>query len=258
MSKIDIWSTRIANFSQVGVLALAVFGYFYTVLPVYQKSLLDEEIAKKTLELENKDKKIAEINKQLEERASVLKSLSDEVSAAKKDAATAKTNLRSMQGKYSKQYSELRIHLLSQFISLAYSQCHKLNWDNQTIAKCFNKVANSGEMSELNNADIIKLKRSIANETPTLITNYNIKKDALDRAVRDINNKIKEAENECNNNRRKPEYKDEIQKISIDHDCAIKKMNAGNGEIKLQLEFIFAKEKIMSDSLSTIATKAAN
>lgn len=50
-SKFDVWLSRASYFSQVGLLAAAIFGYFYTVLPLYQKAVLDEEIAKKELEL---------------------------------------------------------------------------------------------------------------------------------------------------------------------------------------------------------------
>lgn len=42
---------KLAAVAQVLMLVLVGFGYWYTVLPVYQKSLLDEEIAKKTIEL---------------------------------------------------------------------------------------------------------------------------------------------------------------------------------------------------------------
>jgi predicted nucleotidyltransferase len=35
----------------MGVLLLALFGYFYTVRPIYQKELLDEQIAEKEMEL---------------------------------------------------------------------------------------------------------------------------------------------------------------------------------------------------------------
>ncbi|MDT7848285.1 hypothetical protein Q9292_01580 [Methylophilus sp. VKM B-3414] len=48
---IDIWLARLSHLSQLGLLIIAAYGYVYTVLPVYQKSLLDEQIAKKELEL---------------------------------------------------------------------------------------------------------------------------------------------------------------------------------------------------------------
>ena len=40
------FSSIVANFCQFGILALAVFGYFYTVRPVYQNQKLNEENAK--------------------------------------------------------------------------------------------------------------------------------------------------------------------------------------------------------------------
>jgi len=58
ISLIDKTLSRVANASQLGLLLLAGFGYFYTVIPVYQKSLLDEEIAKKTIELNAKDSEL--------------------------------------------------------------------------------------------------------------------------------------------------------------------------------------------------------
>lgn len=258
MSKIDIWSTRIANFSQLGVLILAVFGYFYTVLPVYQKSLLDEEIAKKTLELESKDKKISEFNQILKDRAQELKTLSDQVDIAKKDADTAKTSLRTMQGKYSKQYSELRIHLFGQFISLAYDKCAKVKWEKQTLGKCLNNVVDSKEMSELSSADINRLRKSVSTELPIMINDYNTKKFEYDRQIMEFDNKTKQAENECKILKSRPDYQDSIKKISIDHDCDVKIMNASTGKTQVILKFIFTKEKVMNDALNVMATKAVN
>jgi hypothetical protein len=48
---LDTWLTRASSLSQPLLLCLAVFGYFYTVLPVYQKELLSEQIAAKEIEL---------------------------------------------------------------------------------------------------------------------------------------------------------------------------------------------------------------
>lgn len=51
---------NLASISQLALVVLAAFGYFYTVIPVYQKERLSEEIAKKQiefdrLEIANKD-----------------------------------------------------------------------------------------------------------------------------------------------------------------------------------------------------------
>jgi hypothetical protein len=50
-AKLDVYLGRAASLSQPLVLCLAVFGYFYTVVPVYQKELLSEQIAGKEIEL---------------------------------------------------------------------------------------------------------------------------------------------------------------------------------------------------------------
>lgn len=49
--KLDVWLPRFANFTQVALLALTVGGFYFTVLPLYQKALLDEAYARKEIEL---------------------------------------------------------------------------------------------------------------------------------------------------------------------------------------------------------------
>jgi len=46
VNDIDKWIQRLAHLSQVGLLLLTVFGFFYTVIPLYQKAALDEAISK--------------------------------------------------------------------------------------------------------------------------------------------------------------------------------------------------------------------
>lgn len=57
--RVDIWLLRAAQIATVLGVAIAVFGYFYTVRPVYQKALLDEAIAKKELEIKEANNAIA-------------------------------------------------------------------------------------------------------------------------------------------------------------------------------------------------------
>lgn len=49
---IDAWLVRLGYLSQIGLLALGAFGLFYTVIPLYQKAVIDEQIAQKTLQLQ--------------------------------------------------------------------------------------------------------------------------------------------------------------------------------------------------------------
>lgn len=57
---IDLYLSRLSHLSQMGLLIVAVIGYFYTVVPLYQKSLLDEQIAQKELELKSQQKALKE------------------------------------------------------------------------------------------------------------------------------------------------------------------------------------------------------
>lgn len=50
-SRFDIWFSRLANLAQFGFFILTIGGFYFTVLPLYQKALLDEAIAKKEVEL---------------------------------------------------------------------------------------------------------------------------------------------------------------------------------------------------------------
>lgn len=58
-ASIDQWFDRAGQASQVLLLLLGVFGYFYTVLPLYQKALLAEEIAKTSPDLNNATDELA-------------------------------------------------------------------------------------------------------------------------------------------------------------------------------------------------------
>lgn len=48
---IDTWLLRLSYIAQIGLFVFSVGTIYYTVIPLYQKSLLDEAIAKKEVEL---------------------------------------------------------------------------------------------------------------------------------------------------------------------------------------------------------------
>lgn len=78
---IDKLLSRASHIAQIVLVAVAVFGYFYTVVPVYQKDLLSEEISQKEIELiklKEETKSFPKAIKDLEEKAQSLeKSISD-------------------------------------------------------------------------------------------------------------------------------------------------------------------------------------
>lgn len=56
MKLLDVWLPRINHFSQLGLFAIAMWSLYFTVLPLYQKAVLEESIAKKELELAASEK----------------------------------------------------------------------------------------------------------------------------------------------------------------------------------------------------------
>jgi len=86
-TKFDYYLQIVTNLSQIILVALAIFGYFYTVLPFYQNQLLVEENAQLIVEkneileslkereeyynreIEIKTRELKEINKELEKKA---------------------------------------------------------------------------------------------------------------------------------------------------------------------------------------------
>lgn len=53
---------NIEKISQLGLLLLAIFGYIYTVIPVYQKELLNEQIAHNNISISKQKNKISILN----------------------------------------------------------------------------------------------------------------------------------------------------------------------------------------------------
>ena len=52
---------RLANISQPALLALGIFGYFYTVVPVFQKERLEEQAAKLELEKASAEQQLSDL-----------------------------------------------------------------------------------------------------------------------------------------------------------------------------------------------------
>ena len=50
---LDVWLQRLSHVSQLGLFVFTVGALYFTVIPLYQKALLDEQIARKEIELRN-------------------------------------------------------------------------------------------------------------------------------------------------------------------------------------------------------------
>lgn len=55
---LDTWLPRISHFSQFGLFVITIGSLYFTVLPLYQKAVLDEAIARKEVELAASEKSL--------------------------------------------------------------------------------------------------------------------------------------------------------------------------------------------------------
>lgn len=73
----ESWSAKLGAWSQIGMLLLVAFGYFYTVRPVFQHQLLQEQAAKLEIEKLEIERGLAELNQEKAEAENDLVSLRD-------------------------------------------------------------------------------------------------------------------------------------------------------------------------------------
>ena len=98
LAKIKDFTSVIANISQVVLVCVAVFGYFYTVIPVYQKELLAETVAEQQREISVIEQKNASIeqeilnnNTMLEEQKKLVVERQGEIEGLKVTVAALKS-----------------------------------------------------------------------------------------------------------------------------------------------------------------------
>lgn len=130
-NRIDVWFARASHGSQVLLLLLGIFGYFYTVLPVYQKSLLDEDIARKTLELRHQETQSLALAAEIEKKKDELRQKDNQVTLVRNIAAAAKSEAK-------ENYSRLRV----EYVGVALQRLRSCN----SIA--LNRDLESGDLSK--------------------------------------------------------------------------------------------------------------
>lgn len=64
---VDLWLLRISHFAQFGLFLITIYSLYFVVIPLYQKEILEEVIAKKEIELK-------QLNTSLEKSYSELRS----------------------------------------------------------------------------------------------------------------------------------------------------------------------------------------
>ena len=71
-SFIDVWLQRVSHIVQLGLFLLTLATIYFTVIPLYQKALLDEQIAEKELRLAKLEKSLDAAYRKI--RASAVRS----------------------------------------------------------------------------------------------------------------------------------------------------------------------------------------
>ena len=115
MSSFDTWLARITSVSQVIIMILALLGFFYTVVPMYQNQLIEEQYARTRLSnLEAQDKlrvteneinELSEVNAGLVERR---KALEENIEQVSQELSEAKKALSATQSELSARLTDLR------------------------------------------------------------------------------------------------------------------------------------------------------
>jgi hypothetical protein len=78
--KFDGCISRSSHIAQIILVGFAIFGYFYTVRPVFQNQLLSEQIAQKEIDLNNLSKNYSNLSKSYSDLESKKNQMENEIS----------------------------------------------------------------------------------------------------------------------------------------------------------------------------------
>jgi uncharacterized secreted protein with C-terminal beta-propeller domain len=209
----DKWFGRIANASQAGLLLLAAFGYIYTVIPVYEKALLDEEIAKKTLDLQKKESELAQ-------KSAELASLTTAVDQMRGSLSSSQAEVRRLKGTLSEQYSELRNRLLVEFQLLGTNLCRIDTLTEGSFGACLiEKVLPTNNLKSMSSADRDLLTRIVQASNSETSSSWQELAKSIKQQRDDRQHHKAEVAAKCEERRSTDDYKDRLKKIEIDVLC---------------------------------------
>lgn len=230
IDQIDGWFRRLASLSQVGLLALAVFGYVHTVIPAYQRSLLDQQIAQKTAELNQKDGEI---------RGKVA-----EMAAAAKSAGEVAHHLELLQQEEKrvsdlaeKQYVELRARVMGEFSMLAERSCQIDKIPDGSFTNCVQKnVLNGPNFQLLKSLDRNTLLNVVLGSKAEIAAVWDERKKLIETRKAIGLNEKNGAEAKCAAERQRPDYADKMTALTIDRECADDKTRINTALMKGDIE----------------------
>ena len=250
---IDVSLQRLANASQLGLLLLAIFGYLYTVLPIYQKSLLDEEIAKKTLEFNAMQARVDSVEAQLKSRELELSGMNKKLSDLRASADRAQTEVGKLRTDVGAQYAELLPRLLQDFFSLSYAVCKDSISSDQSFADCIDRnVLPTANLAGVHPSDRNRLSRIAHARSSDLAHGWSEHLAKVERSKVDGDVRAKEAQAKCDQARATDEYKDSMKKISIDYQCSKGRLDVNSSSIREKYDLIGEGDKLITNALNSV------
>lgn len=99
--------SRVSHVSQFVLVAFAIFGYFYTVRPIYQKEVLSEDIAKKEVELSKLKTAMLSSQKSIEQNKALRKDTEGSIAKLDLQYKESEEKLNSINHELKKTLNEL-------------------------------------------------------------------------------------------------------------------------------------------------------
>ena len=255
-SKTDVYLSRAANASQLGLLALAVFGYFYTVLPVYQKSLLDEEIAKKSIELNRKEAEILKKDEELTAQAAALAKVNAAAASAQQRLSKSQFEIGQLRGAVQTQYSELQPRLVYEFRLLSSKLCKRSQVPDGGFSACVReKVLPTANLSALTKSDRALLGQLVEAENSSIHASWREFVTSITQRRREVQDQKAKLAADCDRMRASSDYSDRMKKISIDYQCQTDDGKVQYALSKIQIDELFTGEKFLSPAMEEIERK---
>lgn len=129
----DRWLARLSFFAQILTPLLALAGFWYTVLPLYSKAILEEQVAKNQIELEkqqesltsllnvieHKKQEVNSLTSRIEQEQGKSNSLRAEISALSIERLNARAAAEAANIEALKQYQSMRASVLLSALSKA-------------------------------------------------------------------------------------------------------------------------------------------
>lgn len=279
-NKIDTFLSRISHVSQFILVAFAIFGYFYTVRPVYQKEVLSEDIAKKEVEL-NKIKNelkltsenvsftkkreselnelIATLTSQYNEANKELISIKEEVNNAKLDLIKQKQINKKVTFENNKNLTEVYLENFTGILSTSYAplrvKIYKSFDDDKEISKedfkefyispykALKNAISNGKHNFFNSAENVpdEMKQNILNKINRLVERNKDFLDVYPTGIEEVYNINMDKYRDLNNSK---ELTDRLKAIEVKGDLFIYISNENRSSKDKATDFIL---KISND-----------